>query len=75
MTEKRFEMGYDDGLLRFVKDNVTNTNLDIVDCWTVLNELNDKNEQLKNICKNLINEVNKRGITVTMTDNCKELLE
>ena len=40
-------MGYDDGLLRFVKDNVTNTNLDIVDCWTVLNELNDENEQLK----------------------------
>ena len=47
MTPKRFEMGYDDGLLRFVKDNVTNTNLDIVDCLTVLNELNDENEQLK----------------------------
>lgn len=49
MTAKRFEMGYDDGLLRFVKDNVTNTNLDIVDCWTVLNELNDENEQLKQL--------------------------
>lgn len=47
MTEKRFEMGYDDGLLRFVKDNVTNINLDIVDCWTALNELNDENEELK----------------------------
>ena len=34
-----------------------------------------ENEQLKNICKNIINEVNKRGITVTMTDDCKELLE
>ena len=57
MTTKRFEMGYDDGLLRFVKDNVTNTNLDIVDCWTVLNELNDKNEQLASElveCKALI---------------------
>ena len=60
MTAKRFEMGYDDGLLRFVKDNVTNTNLDIVDCWTVLNELNDENKQLKQF-KNtvfvLINEM------------------
>lgn len=40
-----------------------------------LNAINEENEQLKNICKNLINEVNKRGITVTMTDDCKELLE
>ena len=46
MTAKRFQMGYDDGLLRFVKDNVTNTNLDIVDCWTVLNELYEEKEQL-----------------------------
>jgi len=35
----------------------------------------DENEQLKNICKNLINEINKRGITVTMSDSYKELLE
>ena len=41
----------------------------------ILNQLVEENEQLKNICKNLINEVNKRGITVTMTDNCRELLE
>ena len=53
MTVKRFEMGYDDGLLRFVKDNVTKANLDIVDCWTVLNELNDENEQLKEQNKKL----------------------
>lgn len=40
-----------------------------------MNALFDENEQLKNMCKNLINEVNKRGITVAMTDECKELLE
>ena len=39
------------------------------------NHLKEENEQLKNICRNLISEVNKRGITVTMTDNCRELLE
>ena len=40
-----------------------------------INRLVEENEQLKNICKNLINEINKRGITVTMSDEYKELLE
>jgi len=41
----------------------------------LLNTVHEENEQLKNICKNLIHEVNKRGIIVTMTDNFRELLE
>lgn len=43
--------------------------------WTQYHEQKDENEQLKNICKNLINEINKRGITVTMSGSYRELLE
>ena len=50
-------------------------NIDELLSVNVEEELLKENEQLKNICKNLINEVNNRGITVTMTDDCKELLE
>ena len=49
--------------------------VDFYELWEFLNKLNDENEQLKNICKNLINEINKRGITVTMSDSYRELLE
>ena len=57
---------------------VKRLNIDLIEDLFVREELirlYEENEQLKNICKNLINEVNKRGITVTMTDDCKELLE
>ena len=54
--------------LQIFKEDATHSNLQI-------NKFADENEQLKNICKNLINEINKRGITVTMSDEYKELLE
>ena len=78
MTGKRYYLG--NGELYTICDSSKGgsdffnmlTKFEVVD---LLNALNDENEQLKNICKNIIHEVNKRGITVTMTDNCKELLE
>lgn len=76
MSEKRF--GYGAGVNwqeDVIIDYETEKSYDFYEVGKLLNELSEENEQLKNICKNLINEVNKRGITVTMTDNCKELLE
>ena len=75
MTEKRFTL--ENGNLSNVRCNILDygygyTNKGLCD---LLNELSEENEQLKNICKNLINEINKRGITVTMSDSYKELLE
>ena len=72
MTVERFKFICDDEKCFFKDGNKALYCYEVVD---LLNSLSDENEQLKNICKNLINEINKRGITVTMTDNCKELLE
>ena len=74
-TIKVNEFGYRDDLTgedkyRGLKQDLTEQ--EVVD---LLNELAEENEQLKNICKNLINQINKRGIKVTMTDNCWRLLE
>ena len=85
MTEKRF-VSEDDcyGYYTEIIDNEKELdlslpnpkkNLTIDELVDLMNELADENEQLKNICKNLINEINKRGITVTISDEYKELLE
>lgn len=73
---KRFSIVIDETGMECISDIVDCVDRDdFEDIVPLLNKLHEENEQLKNICKNLINQVNKRGITVTMTDNCKELIE
>lgn len=71
---KRFTRCKDECKVK-VYDEVTQEIIPSKKVVELMNELYDENEQLKNICKNLINEINKRGITVTMSDSYKELLE
>ena len=78
MTAKRFDYtAYDDGTESIYdrKKDKYYFDMQLSEIEEVMNELAEENEQLKNICKNLINQINKRGIKVTMTDNCWELLE
>ena len=83
MTEKRFKIEILDKNNWLIEDTKTGETANPIDGTTnvlkglisTLNKFNDENEQLKNICKNLINEINKRGITDTMSDEYKELLE
>ena len=59
MTEERFNISYDDGLIRFIKDTKTNENLDIIDCEYRMNELAEENEQLKQVLGSILIEVRK----------------
>lgn len=52
--DERFHMSYDDGLLRFVKDEETGENMDILDCVEKLNDLNEKIESQRRQIKGLV---------------------
>ena len=55
-----------------LNSDYNNYRLSAEDCQK---QLKKENEQLKNVCKKLINEVKKRRIRVTISDEYKELSE
>ena len=79
MSEKRFTRVMNEFLTSFEDNGVKMTHQEIVDTLNALycerEQLKDENEQLKKVCKTLIEYIEERSITFIIDDDVRRLLE